>query len=165
MAVLYGDQNEVEWDENKPLIWKHFKGKVPQKKTSQVAMTHVSFHCSMETKNSILLTHRFVKDKSWVKKDKKLPRILIHEQYHFNISEVFARRMRRELSKLTIPSGENVQAIFDEWMKKYREEQELYDKETSHSKIKASQLSWQEKIDRELKELEAFKAQVVYLNQ
>ena len=159
-----GDRNKICWEGDEPLVWKDFKGSVPSR-TDQVAYTTVHFSYKVPAKNSIQVLNCFVKDKSWVKKDKRLPRILAHEQYHFHISEIFARRMRRDMAKITIPTIPNVEGPFDEWLEKYYVEQALYDKETSHSQIRTEQIKWEEKIDKELKELEAYKDQIVYLNQ
>jgi hypothetical protein len=158
------DKNKIYWDKNKPLTWKDFQGKVSSKTATSVAYTTVDFKYSVLTKHSIQVSNCFLKDQSWVKKHYQLQEILAHEQYHFNISEVFARRMRKEMETVTFPSTKNVQQIFDHWIKKYNAEQELYDKETSHSQIEAEQLRWQKKIDNELIELEAYKDQIVNIN-
>lgn len=156
-------RNKVCWDEGKPLTWKDFKGNVPRN-TNSVAITYISFHYEILSKESILAINCMIKDKSWVRKEKQLPRILVHEQYHFHISEIFARKMRREMAKIKEPSTKNVQDVFDEWVKKHHVEQALYDKETSHSKIDSEQIRWQEKIDKELKDLEAYKDPIVRLD-
>jgi hypothetical protein len=86
--------------------------------------------------------------------------LLSHEQVHFNISEVVARKLRKALVGKTI-TEENVDKVWEEtsFLKKklLKELNDLYDSETSYGQIKAAQIKWKEKIDEELRSLDDFK--------
>ena len=75
---------------------------------------------------------------------------LEHEQAHFDITEIYARRLRRDLSKVRneVAAKKLMQANFDA----LQQEQKRFDR--SHKNECGVHPLWQEKIDQELKELE-----------
>lgn len=158
-------RDKVCWNADNKLEWKDFKGKVPMQKTAQVAYTTVNIKYSILTKKSIKVKNCFLKSESWVRENCKRPNILLHEQYHFNIAEIYSRQMRREMQQIGYPSTENVQAIFDKWIIEYHKEQTLYDFETNHSKITIEQQRWQNKIDSTLEVLSIYSNEIVFLNE
>lgn len=70
---------------------------------------------------------------------------LAHEQGHFDITEIAARRFRAELQKFSVPCDsatavfERMAAATDAWI---LAKQTQYDKETNHSLKKAEQQRW-----------------------
>ena len=171
LMVMYGcvtgfqvpkGKNLICWEEGQSLVWKDFKGRVPGR-TPHAAITYVNFQYEVLSKNSIRVSNCFVKDKSWTKRDEQNPYILKHEQYHFHISEIFARRIRQDLVHVAEASTVEVQQVFDKWMERYQAEQTLYDQETSHSRIRTEQLRWENKIDKSLTELSEFRGPIVHL--
>jgi hypothetical protein len=78
----------------------------------------------------------FYRAESWVKG--RSESALIHEQGHFDISEIFARKLRNE-AESERDAMEN-----------------LYDKDTKHSIDAVRQAYWNGRIGRELKALEEF---------
>lgn len=90
-------------------------------------------------------------------------RLLIHEQKHFDISEIFARRAVRELQALKLSANyrkeiaDFVQAKF----KAAESYQRLYDQDTQHGEDFAAQEEWNDKIADQLEALEAYKRKTV----
>ena len=85
--------------------------------------------------------------------------ILAHEQGHFDITEIFARRLNEALqnyqfNKRTFKKdiGQIYQAIVSE----KEEYQRTYDAETDHSRNRKVQYDWLEKIDSLLAETQSF---------
>ncbi|MGJ8734513.1 MAG: DUF922 domain-containing protein, partial [Cellulophaga sp.] len=75
-----------------------------------------------------------------------------HEQIHFDIAELYARKMREKLSKV-VPSSntyKQARAIYTSVNKELDAYQDLYDKETNYSRDLEKQLFWQEKVKKEL---------------
>lgn len=105
-----------------------------------------------------------VKNQSWVRKESQTPELLIHEQYHFNLSEVIARKIRREMSNIHTIDAIALQEIYTKWIEISKDEQAQYDKETSHNKINSEQIKWQIKIDNELDSLKEYQNEIIYLN-
>ena len=80
---------------------------------------------------------------------------LVHEQLHFDISELFARKMRKQLSKkhFTKRVKSEINAIYESILKELSDFQNLYDAETNFSRNKEQQLFWNRKIQEALKEI------------
>jgi len=74
--------------------------------------------------------------------------ILIHEQYHFNIAEAIARKLRQLVieNKIDLSSHAFLQ-LFEQSQAELKAMQNLYDTETNHSLNKINQALWQSKID------------------
>ena len=94
-------------------------------------------------------------ERSWVRPDYKNSYTLRHEQTHFNITEVFARRFVAELNAMKIRSEKSskIQASFDKWRKLMEETQDQYDAETKGGGKEKVQQEWNEKVEAELKRL------------
>lgn len=88
------------------------------------------------------------------------PDIIRHEQFHFNIAELYGRKIRKKLVEITKGSidktvyKESINKIYDE----YFQYQNRYDKETNHSINKQAQINWEKKIAKELQELNSFRS-------
>lgn len=103
------DEEQIVWETFKPLSWDDFKGK-PDKKSNAAAVTFSGISFGIETKaDSIQFTIKSTFDckRSWVNKTLANPYILQHEQLHFMITEIYARRLRMEIKKL-IPKNQNL---------------------------------------------------------
>ena len=100
---------------------------------------------------SIMFNACFVKSGSWVReKSGSQDSLLLHEQYHFNICESFARQLRTQLmTKQFAPMKAEFQikAIFDEIWNEYVKTQDDYDVETQHGLITDKQIAWMKKVD------------------
>jgi hypothetical protein len=70
--------------------------------------------------------------------------VLNHEQYHFNISEVHARRLN---TKLVSENADKVQDLLFSHRVDLLAMQDLYDNETGHGKFADRQRRWEYKID------------------
>jgi hypothetical protein len=100
----------------------------------------------------------FNRPQSWLKK--RDLHLLQHEQGHFDLGELFARKFRKELAASFQQKKwllyEDVQALYLRIRTAYEQESRLYDEETDHSKDKFRQLQWNKKIREELNSLASF---------
>ena len=93
--------------------------------------------------------------KSWTK-DPENKALLEHEQLHFDITELFTRKLRKQLSELKDPCGKDsgkIQTIYDRNFEEMNKYQQRYDQETEHSVKELVQKGWEEKVKRELAQL------------
>jgi len=156
---------ELPWNSDKKLTWNDFKS-IPDYSHPYAAITYsgMSYGFSADVvSGEVDVNYKvncfFVANKSWVKRryrgDKEL---LKHEQLHFDITELYTRKFRAELSKMTFTN--NVKAEIKAVYKKITKEkvlfQEKYDLETDHSKNVAAQKRWQLKINSELQNIIEF---------
>ncbi|MFN3446408.1 MAG: DUF922 domain-containing protein [Bacteroidia bacterium] len=144
-----------------------FKGKVPANKAlgGQVMSGIVFFVREREGTPYFVIEAIIVKSKSFIR-DSSLY-ALNHEQMHFNITEIFARKLRMRLTKLNFAKVSNMQKKLQEQYDKIGAElsayQDSYDRETEHGQNPAKQKIWNEKIMLELTELNEFESTEVNL--
>ena len=76
--------------------------------------------------------------------------ILSHEQGHFDIAEIFARKLHKSLSEYNFNKKtfqQDLKAIYENLMQEKEAMQEQYDRETNHSINKSAQAAWLSKIN------------------
>ena len=73
--------------------------------------------------------------------------LLTHEKYHFKITELFARRARQKVSKLSSFSSDKIKTIVDQARKEERSFQKKYDFDTFHSYVYSEQKKYQKEVD------------------
>jgi len=80
--------------------------------------------------------------------------VLSHEQLHFDITELFARKFRERLKTVKNDTDikKKVRKIFAEINRELNTFQNKYDRETNYSRNIPEQLLWNEKIAEALSE-------------
>ena len=153
------DSNKLEWNRNRKITWEDFKG-VPKINSYDEAITSSGIEFSKTYRRDTLfigITSYFYKINSWVKNKDASEYKLKHEQVHFDISEIYARKLKKEISQLLLSDTINkkyLDFLFDKFIIEMNEYQDLYDKETNHSINNEKQLEWNNKIEYQLNELE-----------
>jgi len=163
------DENRIYWNKNFTLVWEDFKGDPTQSKETSAALSNIALPYGFETysdgKVIISIYTCFLKNTSWVKDRFKNKVLLQHEQLHFDIAELFRRKIVKELSEtdLNIKNTEVVlKSIMNKiWGGEYKKMQELYDAETNFSRIIRGQIEWNNKIALELEKLEQYNYTVI----
>lgn len=101
----------------------------------------------------------FIKSQSFM--IKKEERSLRHEQIHFDLTELYARKIRKlvyDINDTSIYVNVNVvQNLINGEIKKHREAQKDYDKGTWHGNVEEAQRDWEKKVSKELMKLEVYK--------
>jgi len=149
----------IPWETNKRLVWDDFLCE-PKRNTDAVALTSTALGISYNISSNQLhyeITCSFSKAKSWGLL--KTPYILAHEQGHFDITEIYARKLHKELldykfNRRTFRQDVNV--IYDRVVKEKENFQYAYDGLTDHSRNKTVQKEWLERIQELLIETEAY---------
>lgn len=155
----------LSWKNSRPLTWADFKAR-PQSNSSAVAQTSsgISFGYSLKTRDGRIVDYttivqaHFYPNKSWYLKDKADGYILKHEQLHFNITELYARRFRKRLKSIRINQNlkQQLANLQNDINKAVKETQKRYDAETNHSINSEAQKAWEGTIAKELKNLQEF---------
>ncbi len=158
---------KIIWEENNKLSWEDFQGE-PSNVIPYHANTSSGISYSWGLKgalNKFELTYDvesfFITDQSWVKPSYENDHLLKHEQLHFDISELFARKLREKLSKvdnskLSKNSGGQLNKLYEDVAAERGLMQDQFDKETNHGSNKEAELKWQLKVVEELNKLAAF---------
>ncbi len=152
-------EKEIYWSANRRLEWEDFKGAAADHLMAG-AVTYSSI--VLEAKPRLVKTKWYVEAEaravfdcqlSWVQTDQKLPEVLQHEQGHFDIAEIFARRMEKAFREKNFTADEynaKGEALYRDYFKQFELHQSEYDKDTSYGTGPEKQQAWLEKIRKEL---------------
>lgn len=155
---------KIVWNKDSPLKWNDFKG-IPLQSNPYAANTNsgMSYTWNYSTKTGTpALEHQvysnFYPQLSWVKEIQNKDYLLAHEQLHFDISELHARKLRKALNEYEISRNvrRDLQKIYEAIEAKRVLMQKQFDKETKHSKISEEELRWRNYVAIELKKLESY---------
>jgi hypothetical protein len=159
-SALTQDSDAIPWEAGRKLRWEDFRGTPPNaKKVAATTASGISY--SYQTRGTpgqyrldYEVTAYFYPHKSWYHRDICDSVVLSHEQLHFDITELYARRMRTLLERERF--GPNVKAevrrIFKRLNRELSEFQARYDRETDFSRDREAQGRWNDEIGRKLSE-------------
>jgi len=91
--------------------------------------------------------------------------LLSHEMYHFKITELFARKIKQDISNLVTPNAKSIKNIIRVKEKEERAFQKKYDYDTYHSYVFKEQKRYEREIDSVLNLLSKFKQPKLKLNE
>ena len=155
-------QDKILWSESRKLVWDDFQSKVRTGNSSAAATTYcgISYLLSTTTKKfssrQVKVESFFVPAKSWAHNDHKTDLVLMHEQSHFDIAELFARKFRKIISDKTL-DAKLLQKYYTEVYNDYRKYQQDYETVTNHGRIREKQYEYSARIDSEIEKLGDFK--------
>ena len=151
-----------EWQQFNPLKWEDFKGSRPQQfhgdAGTMVKIKAVPYLVRKKIYYDVYTL--FNKSESWALE--KSPQLLAHEQLHFDIAELYARKIRKRIQQLSGDKKNDLKVYNQEIRKLLNESNEfdrLYDIETLHGIMIKKQLEWQEKVKNALVALKDFAKQ------
>jgi len=177
-SIISQDQCKIAWDPDRKLNWSDyqfisgnytFDFENNNDHSSAVSFINADVTFSFNTKNGekglfVSIKVLFDCDKSWVKN--KSDQLLKHEQLHFDISELYARKLRKLLSKKKLHKSKyskEVEEIKEIIWKALDKEQSQFDLKTSFSRDTTAQAAWRKKITLELSRLDKYQSQEVAL--
>ena len=157
-TLAQGDEF-IRWSAVKRLTWNDYLA-TPSTSNDIAAITSTALGMEYHVRNNSItynISCRFSKIKSWGRY--KTDYILQHEQGHFDITELFARKLAKELREYKFNPHkyqDDVGKIYKKLMDEKEVYQNKYDKETDFSRNKDKQVEWLEKIKDELDELDEY---------
>lgn len=152
-------QEMIPWENDSRLVWDDFLCE-PKVGTDAVASTSTSLGIAYQLNGGQLKYHitcYFNKEKSWGLM--KTDYILAHEQGHFDITEIFARRLNQALQNYRFNKRsfkKDISQIYQAIVDEKEEYQKTYDAETDHSRNRKVQYDWLERIDSLLAETQPY---------
>ncbi|MDT0650769.1 DUF922 domain-containing protein [Autumnicola edwardsiae] len=160
------EKEKIQWDKNTPLTWSDFRGE-PSSSSDFKASTNSGMSISWslsKSGNKVVLEDyeviaNFYPDQSWKKETiKKKEYILGHEQLHFDISELHARKLRKALAGYE--GGKNIQKDLTAIYRKYEKErvrmQNMFDAESVHSRVEEEELKWRRILKQQLEKYQNY---------
>ena len=152
-SALAQDASSLEWGH--PISYDDFQAK-PDEADTAAANISVSILLGYGNTQSNILRFKVVavmdKDESWIKNGFRKAHILNHEQGHFDIAQIFARKLAAELKKrfYTPRDVKILSAVYDDFLNRMNEVQVRYDDETRGGWDPVAQSKWRRYIKREL---------------
>jgi len=162
-SVISIGQN-IKWAADRDLTWEDFQGgaDVSSKFHAQTQSgVKYSYRWQSSNKNTTYTFEVFSycdKSLSWVKRGKETNALLAHEQLHFDISELHARKLKQSIASSTFSKSHNaeIKNLFKANQRAREAMQEQYDSETNHMKNQEEQIRWQQLVASELERLQEF---------
>ena len=156
----------VPWSRSYPLSWADFKATAPAD-GAEGARTVYELNYEWQCRGAafqFVVTAEFLPARSWVKPGVVLSpsesaRVLGHEQTHFNVTEVFARRVRKYFAELYSPCTQNenvLQVAVERYITEEAAMQKRYDDDTRYGLEAPRQRMWDRDVLEMLSSLEKF---------
>ncbi|RYD54713.1 MAG: DUF922 domain-containing protein [Sphingobacteriales bacterium] len=162
-------EKEFGWTSSRKLVWDDFRGPVQHSMGHDVAAatfcgigfeTNTISAANPELK--VVVYNTFYPTKSFVKTGLEKPEILAHEQCHFDICELYTRKLRAKMSKVKVSvetMKTTLRSLYKEVQQEYIQRQEMYEEETEHGIIGNEQARWEVMIAKELAATDNWKSQ------
>lgn len=147
-------EGSIPWSASKRLEWSDFKAQLPPDASSAattasgISYTYSANIMHHEVELDFEVTAYFYPNESWYKPTLASENLLQHEQLHFDISELFARKMRLKLRQTTFTENvkTEIRKIYRETLKELSDFQDKYDWETNFSRNEEMQKQWNTRI-------------------
>ena len=159
----------IVWQKNRKLSWDDYKGK-PQHRFAAASTVYSMYrHIYKDANGNITASIKayFYPKDSW-KGHYLDDALLAHEQKHFDIVELYARKLRKQLMAIKVSNEEDAQQKMDSLHKIIDDEmdayQDRYDKESDYSMAHDEQAAWIKQIDAAIDSLSAYQNTEVKLS-
>ena len=182
-AARPGAQNQkidvplIEWSEGRKLVVADFKGNIPSRGNG-ASLSSVLIEVAWECREGTAASHAravFDPNGSWWRDaspnlwqnaddasllasgDEGGRALLEHEQLHFDMTEVWARRIRDAFKTLpaacrTSGGPRGFEKVITDIEREWQEEQQRYDRETGHGTDASRQRAWMQKVAKALRD-------------
>jgi hypothetical protein len=155
------------WAARRPLTWADFRGVPPSESgivAAETAYTLIHGTRCAGDRFEFLVVAAFRPQQSWVRHailrtPADSARALRHEQTHFDLTEVHARRLRRYYAEVIAPcriSTSDLSSVADRIARDEKAAQAEYDAETENGRNAAIQARWDKDVAAQLAALAKF---------
>jgi Bacterial protein of unknown function (DUF922) len=147
------DNDEMRWTPGRKLTWADFKGTpAPGNPMDALTESGITFSWACDQRGfRAEIYSLFVPSKSWVKEP--TASLLAHEQVHFDITELHARKLRKYFAEMRNPcylGKDGINAAGRRIIEDSNAMQRLYDAETRHSERVTEQKRWEAQVKAQL---------------
>lgn len=150
----------LSWNEFYSLQWYDFQGEPDERSQADAAASIQIKAKPFLAKNKVHynVVAVFNRKKSWARE--KSASLLAHEQLHFDIAELYARKIRKKVKALQDAGTDDVKefnAAIEALLAESNKVDVEYDLETLHGALLRKQREWEANVKAELRELEGYK--------
>ena len=140
---------DFQWSDHRQLSWDDFRGPVSAVTDASAAATNcgLGFRTQTDTSGnlSVVVYNKFYASKSWVKPDAHIASILVHEQGHFDLCELYTRKLRQQMALVDMGSDDLEKQLIETYNAvnaEHEAAQQRYEAETIHGTNEVSQAHW-----------------------
>jgi len=140
----------IKWDEKRPLTWDDFKAYPQHDGSGSVTYwgTAYDYKCVFSDCDYLLtfnIKNEFYPQASWVWWNQRNEYLLGHEQLHFDINELYTRKLAAALYSAVYTENfkAEVEKIYNDTMSECAKMESKYDAETNHAGNVNMQYRWQ----------------------
>lgn len=173
LCTLVLRAQKIEYHPQQKLTWDNFKAPKNYKSLSDKSAAYTFCGISYEVTKSgnpkgkaeVKVKAFFVEDKSWKKMPNPGNYLLQHEQLHFDIAEIFARKIRKmvtEKIKTTEDFDRYFKTEYNQLFQEYSDFQTTYDRETQNSINHEKQEFYHQKVAQMLRDLEDYQYHEIF---
>lgn len=137
------------WNDHNRLSWDDFRGPVHATDEESAAATHCGIGFKMVNnagaEPAVVVFNTFYPGKSWVRDDARMPSILVHEQGHFDLCELYTRKLRERMNSADLHAADVRTLLMDIYAavsREYEAAQQSYEQETIHGTNLPEQERW-----------------------
>lgn len=146
--------NEIVWNSEAKLGWSDFGARPAGGHFAALTASGISYsYTAKQYSFEVEVYAVFDKDESWVDRDVATASLLVHEQLHFDITELWARKLRKAILESPNINNEVLAALYDKHLSGLVRMQHYYDEQSHHSLDKDMQDNWEKGIASELVKL------------
>ena len=165
-AALGAQSQQIRWSADERLSWTRFAARPDMTSPASAMTAYVAFYndgCDDRAYWREVFV-AFLPEKSWVKSEVVFRGgsvMLQHEQTHFDLAEVTARRIRQALDGLSSPcemTPEERGKVVATFLQRDREIQARYDAATNFGANTTEQDIWLRRVARDLEQLKSLAA-------
>ncbi|HTA83381.1 MAG TPA: DUF922 domain-containing protein [Bacteroidia bacterium] len=154
---LQGDT--IVWRKDSLLTKDDFKAKPHQGGPMGYTVSSIFFYTNENNGQLVFEVEAlFLKSKSYIVQYSEY--VLKHEQLHFNITELYARKLRKMIADKDFKKVSNMNQVIQNMYNKVEQEwertEQKYDDETNHGLNAARQQEWSDNIKSQLDALDAY---------
>tara|TARA_R110002051_G_scaffold10175_2_gene38511 strand:- start:3718 stop:4260 length:543 start_codon:yes stop_codon:yes gene_type:complete len=150
----------LAWNADSRVDWPHFKG-MPSTTNGYAATSSTGLSQSYEidghgflNKEGTTITAYFYPEFSWFRPKDTTAYLLGHERAHFDITEIYARKLRKRISEFAFSSNSKaeIKALYNQVEEERQVMQSQFDAETDHSRNREQEEIWHIVIRKMLEE-------------
>lgn len=150
----YAQRDLAEWNDTLHLGLDDFKGRITD--TTQQIASVCGIYCIPQILGdtaSVTIIAYFDRNKSWARKKRVSGLLLQHEQGHFDLTEIFARKLKKRILAIRTNKRRftsDIKQLYEKTWDDLQRQNKAYDKATDFSNVEFAQRTWQNFIKENL---------------
>ncbi len=150
----FAQRDLIEWNDTLKLSLADYKG--GRTDTIQDVSSVCGIYCIPQVLGdtaSVTIIAYFDRNKSWARKKRVTDLLLEHEQGHFDLTEVFARKLKKRILAIRTNKRKfikDIQELYESTWNDLQKQNKAYDKATDFSNVEFAQRTWQNYIKESL---------------